>query len=376
MPPGSLPASQVKHRSGLGSGLLAPRPPDRRRSRIASEHVFHLAQTAPQVSTQYGARTLVSADDFPILERMSLARLTLEEGGFREPHWHANANELGYCVHGELLVTIFADANQHATFTISAGQMFFVPSGALHALENVGGAQAEVIIAFSHERTQDFGLSGSVGMLTPSVMGNAWGLPADALAGLHRGPEDVFAGRVDGAVSVPEAASYPNDLKLDLEAMSARIDNGYGTLKTARSDTWPALDALAMYSLRIEGDGMREPHWHPVTAELGYVRSGLARMTVRSADGSVDTYELGPGDVYFIPRAFPHHIENLGDEEMHFLIFFDQSEVHDIGYTGSAGATPRRILGPTLGLAADALPELPPMPADLLIVEKRNPVDP
>ena len=38
------------------------------------------------------------ADDFPILERISLARLTLEAGGFREPHWHANANELGYCL--------------------------------------------------------------------------------------------------------------------------------------------------------------------------------------------------------------------------------------------------------------------------------------
>ena len=80
-----------------------------------------------------------------------------------------------------------------------------------------------------------------------------------------------------------------------------------------------------MYSLRIEGDGMREPHWHPVTAELGYVLTGRARMTVKSADGSVDTYELAAGDVYFIPRAFPHHIENLEDEETHFLVFFDQA---------------------------------------------------
>ena len=95
-----------------------------------------------------------------------------------------------------------------------------------------------------------------------------------------------------------------------------------------------------MYSLRIAGDGMREPHWHPVTAELGYVRTGRARMTVRSADGSVDTYELGAGDAYFIPRAFPHHIENLEDEETHFLVFFDQAEVRDIGYTGSAGSPP------------------------------------
>jgi oxalate decarboxylase len=340
------------------------------------KHVFHLGETVAQVSTPYGARTRASADNFPILERMSLARLTLEAGGFREPHWHANANELGYCLGGELLVTIFADSNQHSSFTISTGQMFFVPSGALHALENIGDGQAELIVVFSDEQPQDFGLSGSVGMLTPNVMGNAWGLPGDALAGLPRGPDDMFAGKVDGTPEVAESAGYPNELKLDLEGMSPRIDNGYGTLKTARIDTWPVLDELAMYSLRIEGIGMREPHWHPVTAELGYVHTGRARMTVKSADGSIDTYELVAGDVYFIPRAFPHHIENLETEETHFLVFFDQAQVRDIGYTGGAGAYPRRILAPTLGMPAAALPSLPPMASDLLIVEKRNPVDP
>ncbi|MGO9789304.1 MAG: cupin domain-containing protein [Solirubrobacteraceae bacterium] len=341
-----------------------------------SEHVFHLGATAAQVSTPCGARTHVRGDNFPILERLSLARLTVEAGGFREPHWHANAHELGYCLSGELLVTIFGDYGQHASFTISAGQMFFIPSGALHDVENIGDSRAELILVFSHEQPQDFGLSGSVGMLTPNVMGNAWGLPADALAGLRNGSGELFAGKVDGIPEVPESATYPNELKLDLEGMAPRLDNGYGKLKTARRDTWPALDELAMYSLRIEGNGMREPHWHPLTAELGYVHTGRARMTVMSADGSVDTYKLEAGDVYFIPRAFPHHIENLQDEQTHFLVFFDQAEVHDIGYTGGAGAYPRRILAPTLSMSASAFPSLPPMPSDLLIVEKRNPVDP
>jgi oxalate decarboxylase len=57
---------------------------------------------------------------------------------------------------------------------------------------------------------------------------------------------------------------------------------------------------------------MREPHWHPVTAEMGYVQHGDARMTVTNSDG------------YFIPRAYPHHVENIGTDEWHFLIFFDQ----------------------------------------------------
>ena len=210
-----------------------------------SKHVFQLGETAPQVATPYGARTHVRGDNFPILERLSLARLTVEAGGFREPHWHANANELSYCLGGEVLVTVFGDSNQHASFTISAGQMFFIPSGALHALENVGDAQAELIVVFSHEQPQDFGLSGSVGMLTPNVMGNTWGLPADALAGLHDGPEDIFAGRVDGTPEIAKAASYPNELKLDLEGMSRGSTTGTassrprGSTRGPCSTNWP-----------------------------------------------------------------------------------------------------------------------------------------
>ena len=57
---------------------------------------------------------------------------------------------------------------------------------------------------------------------------------------------------------------------------------------------------------------MREPHWHPRTAEMGFVLEGRARMTVLSPGATVDTFELSPGDMYFIPRAYPHHIENIG----------------------------------------------------------------
>jgi oxalate decarboxylase len=341
-----------------------------------SEHVFQLGAAAPDLANECGTRTHATATEFPILAGMSIARLTIEAGCFREPHWHANANELGYCAAGELLVRVFADGNRHSVFTISAGQMFFVPSGALHSLENVGSGRAEAIIAFSAAQPQDFGLSGSVGMLTPSVIGNAWGIDAEALSAMTQSSTDIFAARAEGAPEIPAEASFDNDLKLDLEALGDRVDNGYGTLKTARADTWPALDGMAMYSLRIAGTGMREPHWHPVTSELGYVMSGRARMTVLSADRSVDTYELAAGDAYFVPPAFPHHIENIADEETHFLVFFDQADVPDIGYTGSAGSLPRRILAPTLGMSADRLPELPSMPSDLLIVDKRNPVDP
>jgi oxalate decarboxylase len=97
-------------------------------------------------------------------------------------------------------------------------------------------------------------------------------------------------------------------------------------------------------------------------------------MTIQSPGGSAETYELEPGDVYFIPRAYPHHIENLTDSELRFLIFFDNPDVQDIGFTGAIPAFASRITGPALGLAADQVARIPKQPADLLIVSKTNPV--
>jgi oxalate decarboxylase len=136
--------------------------------------------------------------------------------------------------------------------------------------------------------------------------------------------------------------------------------------------------ACCEVALRLGGNGMREPHWHPETAEMGYVLTGRSRMTIKSpGDGpsSLDTFEIGPGDMYFIPKGYPHHIENLGTDELHFLIFFDRAMPEDIGYTGSIPAFPRRMVAPTLGTTERALPHYPELSADAMIVKKRNPVE-
>ncbi len=339
-------------------------------------HKFPLHATDPEFSNSCGSKVSVNKSNFPILDRLSLYRLVINEGCFREPHWHANADELAYCLKGEALVTIFASGNQHSQFTISEGEMFFVPSGQLHAIENVGTGAAEFVITFSHEMPEDFGLSAFAGCLTPSVLANTWGLPTAEIEGVTRSTVDLQLGRRSGPVEIPEAAAFGSPFKFAIESRAPLLAAPTGSAIVARRDTWPALRRQAMYSLRLQGIGMREPHWHPETAELGYVHTGHARMTVQSPGGSAETYELTAGDIYFIPRAYPHHIENLRDDEMRFLIFFDTPDVQDIGFTGAIPAFPGRIIGPTLSLSDEQVACIPNQPADLLLVKKTNPLAP
>lgn len=95
-------------------------------------------------------------------------------------------------------------------------------------------------------------------------------------------------------------------------------------------------------------------------------------MSILDPDGSVDTYTLGPGDMYFIPKAYPHQIEVLGDEEIHFLIFFDQPMPQDVGYRASATAMSREVMAATFNVKQGDLPVFPFTPMDPLIVGNPN----
>jgi oxalate decarboxylase len=293
----------------------------------------------------------------------------------RTPHWHANANELTYCVSGTSLVSVLDTGSRFATFVVSAGEMFHIDSGSLHHIENIGEDVAEFIIAFRSERPEDFGLGAAFGAMTDAVLGNTYDLPASDFAKIRRDTTDRALAARTAAPEVPSTAYFDDPHKFAVEAMSPPVGIAVGSARTARVQYWAALKDLSMYSLRIREDGMREPHWHPVTAEMGYVNQGNARMTAMDPDGTLDTYHLKQGDVYFIPRAYPHHIEVVDAPHLHFAIFFDQPTPGDIGYRASISAYSREVLAATFNTHIDDLPYFPFTKEDPLIVNRCNPVD-
>ena len=57
-----------------------------------------------------------------------------------------------------------------------------------------------------------------------------------------------------------------------------------------------------------------ERHYHPNAEEVVLVLEGRARHEV-----SENVFEMGPGDVCFIPRGEPHSLACLGDEELRIV---------------------------------------------------------
>lgn len=342
----------------------------------ASRHVRSLINAPASYEGELGSVRWVSVDDFPILKRMSMRRMVLAPGAIREPHWHANADELACCLSGELLVSILDSADVFGSFTIGAGDMFHIITGSLHTIENVGDADAELIVMFSDERPEEFSMQAAFGAMSDAVLGNTYGLPASDFASVKRDTASAVLLRRKTKTTVPDSARYPDPHKFDIAGETPPVSFPYGTARLARSQYWPVLRNLSMYSIEIPENGMREPHWHPGTAEMGYVHKGHARMSILDPDGSVDTYLLQPGDSYFIPRSYPHQIEVIGEEEIHFLVFFDQPMPADVGYRAAASAVSQGLMASTFGIEPADLPPLPFTPVDPLIVERINPVDP
>jgi oxalate decarboxylase len=345
---------------------------------MASIHVASLSTGAPLFENEGGSITALTSVNWPIIDgqRISAQKLVLRPGGVREPHWYTNANELAYCVAGEALVSVFDNGSATSTFTVAPGQMFYVHSGSLHHIENTGDADAVFIIALTNQDPHEFGISAGFGAMTDAVLGDTYGLPTATFTPLVRHTTSTKIGLRQGPAVIPDGVGHVDPHKFDLEGMTPPVASAVGTAKTARQQFWPILDNVSMYAIDITDDGMREPHWHPVTAEMGYVDKGRGRMTILDPDGSVDTYTLEPGDVYFVPAAYPHHIEDVGTDDIHFLIFFDQPTPGDIGYRAALSAFTTPVLQAAFDTGAAVFDELPFTGADPLIVPRVNAVDP
>lgn len=337
-----------------------------------SHHLsFH--NLPPQNKSEGGYRIKATKSNFPVLQNMSFYKLILNERGVREPHWHANADELGYCLKGKVRISLYSNKNVKETFILNTGNAFFIPSGALHSIENIGNESAEIILQFSHEEPEEFSLSSTFNMFSKAVLGNTWNVPASHFNGSFS--KDPFIVILEKKSDISNEEYYSSPYKYELEQSQPLIMNQDGEAKVARNNIWPILLKQALYSLTLRGTGMREPHWHPETAELGYVAQGKGRMSILSPSGKIDTYIMNEGDIYFIPKAYPHHIENLEETDLRLLIYFDQSMPEDIGFTASVKSNRSEILAKIMGCEEQIFKNLPQYYEDLFIVNKKNPLD-
>jgi oxalate decarboxylase len=116
------------------------------------------------------------------------------------------------------------------------------------------------------------------------------------LAFLHphsRTSKDIGIGkRTTSAAALELEQLETSPYKFSVERNLPEISSAAGTAHLAQSNLLPILEDLAMFSVDLTHQGMRELHWHPEISEMGYVANGRGRMTIVSPGSSVDTFEM------------------------------------------------------------------------------------
>jgi len=138
------------------------------------------------------------------------------------------------------------------------------------------------------------------------------------------------------------------------------VGGSYG--KEATVKQLPISKGLAGVSMKLEPGAMRELHWHATAAEWAFVIEGRVRTTVFDPNGTWETNDFNPGDVWYFPRGHGHMLECLGDEPAHFILIFDNgyfSEFGTFSISDWIGHAPKELLAKNFGVPASTFDGFP-----------------
>ena len=134
-------------------------------------HTLNLIDTTPQVQTPGGTAVLGSLPYFPILKGLSVFLLDLKPKGIVEPHTHPNAGELNYVIEGKVRFTVYSPNKEIETSEIGKGQVFFVPAGYFHYLENSDDVNNGTVASFfGNENPEFIGLVGGLSSFSDEAL--------------------------------------------------------------------------------------------------------------------------------------------------------------------------------------------------------------
>jgi oxalate decarboxylase len=159
----------------------------------SNPHKFNLGGITPQIQTPGGTGALATASTFPILAGLALFLIVLKPSGIVEPHTHPNAAELNYVTNGKVLFTVFGPNGEVDTSKIGQGQVFFVPPGYFHYLENPDNVNGSNVLSFfGNENPEFIGLVGGLSSYSNEVLGSVFTKDPKFFSNLPRLQKNVF----------------------------------------------------------------------------------------------------------------------------------------------------------------------------------------
>jgi oxalate decarboxylase len=89
-----------------------------------------------------------------------------------------------------------------------------------------------------------------------------------------------IAGEMEATAPRTERGGKANPHRISLGMIEPVLREGGALARIASAEEFSILDKLSLRSLLLRAAATEAPHWHPNCAEIGYVLSGRAQLSV------------------------------------------------------------------------------------------------
>ncbi len=332
---------------------------------MGSKYFFSLQSLKPQRKFEAGSMTWASSKEVPGFVNISFALLRLNPKGSHEPIWHPNANKIAYCLEGSVLVSVRSPTGVEV-FAAQPGDIFFIPQGYIHHIENIGPQEAAIAFACNHANPELMCLSQAIYSLSDEVCNATFETPVGFVEGLKRAKKQELIKTLPASHVPPLMTESKYEYNIVKSKKPVLTKGGY--LQLATKGQLPVLDGLGILGFGLNPKGVVEPHWHTNAGELVFIVKGRTRITILAPDGHVEKLEVNAGEGAFAPASHFHNIENIGNENVEVIAFFNHAEPDYIGIAEALGAYENDLLASIFGVAPNYFDAMKKSSSPLVIV--------
>ncbi len=298
-----------------------------------------------------------------IASEIAGVNMRLKAGAIRELHFHKES-EWAYMIKGSARIT--AVDQEYRTFVddVNEGDLWFFPSGIPHSIQGIGEDGCEFLLAFDDghfDENATFLVSDWLAHTPKEVLAKNFNVPESAFEHIPEKELYIFPSKLPGPLNTDRlVGAGPVPLWFSHRMLAQEpIRTKSGTLRITDSSVFPASKKIAAALVEVEPGGMREMHWHPNADEWQYYLSGQARMTVFASGSAASTFDYQAGDVGYIPRFYPHYVENTGTTTLRFLEIFRSDRFEDVSLAQWLALTPHDLVRAHLNIDESVLANIP-----------------
>ncbi|TVY40836.1 Oxalate decarboxylase [Lachnellula subtilissima] len=297
-------------------------------------------------------------DNIPAATDMAGVDMRLEEGAYRELHWH-KAAEWSYVLNGSVRVQAVNEKGETFIDDLNAGDVWFFPPGVPHSLQALEGGVEFLLVFDDGEFSEDNTfLATEVFTRNPKeILSKNFDVPLSAWDDIPPGELFIFPGTkaptdiskqtiVGSAGILPREDSYT----YHLSEQGATFDLEGGNIKILDPTTFPIASMFSVAIVTVKPGALREVHWHTESDEWNYFIAGSARIGIYAAVNNAQTFDFHAGDTGYIPKQMTHYVENVGKDDLMFIEVLQADHFSDMSLGQWLGSTPPQIVQDTLNL--------------------------